>query len=65
MDYNHNNTKQHSVRMTDRLWKAYRRHRNSLGSNASEGVRDHVIDELTRAGLMTEEMLLPDPPRGW
>lgn len=58
-----NNTKQHSVRMTDRLWGAYRKHRESIDSNASAGLRDHAIAELDTAGKLTPDLLEPDEPR--
>jgi hypothetical protein len=57
------NTKQHSVRATDRLWGAYRNHRESMDSNASEGLRLHMIRELDQAGKLTPDMLAPDAPQ--
>lgn len=57
------NTTQHSVRATDRLWGAYRRHRESVDSNASEGLRFHMIKELDQAGKLTPDMLAPDDPQ--
>lgn len=54
------NTKQHSVRATDRLWSAYRVHRQSIESNASEGLRFHMIKELRKAGKLTPDLLEPD-----
>jgi hypothetical protein len=61
--YDHNNTAQHSVRMARTLWGAYRDHRRSIGSNASEGIRDHVIEELRRVGKLSDDLLEPDPKR--
>lgn len=58
-----NNTTQHSVRMTNRLWGAYRAHRESIDSNASKGLREHAIAELEAAGKLTEDLLWPDEPR--
>lgn len=58
-----NNTRQHSFRMSKRLWLAYRKHRRDIGSNASEGLRWHAIHELTEAGKMTPELLEPDDKR--
>lgn len=57
-----NNTSQHSVRVTKRLWCAYRVHRREMGSNASEGVRHHMIEELRSAGKLSEDLLKPDAP---
>lgn len=54
------NTTQHSVRATDRLWGAYRVHRESIESNASEGLRFHMIKELDDAGKLTPDLLEPD-----
>ena len=55
-----NNTRQHSFRMSRRLWAAYRKHRKEIGSNASEGLRNHAVAELDAAGKLTPEMLEPD-----
>lgn len=57
------NTTQHSVRATNRLWGAYREHRESIESNASEGLRLHMIRELDQAGKLTADMLAPDDPQ--
>lgn len=57
------NTKQHSVRATNRLWGAYRAHRESIDSNASEGLRLHMIGELDTAGKLTPDLLEPDERR--
>lgn len=57
------NTTQHSVRATKRLWGAYRAHRESIDSNASEGLRLHMIGELDLAGKLTPDLLEPDEPR--
>lgn len=55
-----NNTRQHSVRATNKLWGAYRKHRESIESNASEGLRTHMIAELEEAGKLTGDLLEPD-----
>lgn len=57
------NTTQHSVRATNRLWGAYRAYRESIESNASEGLRLHMIRELDQAGKLTADMLAPDNPQ--
>lgn len=54
------NTTQHSVRATNRLWGAYRQHRESIESNASAGLRLHMIEELRKAGKLTPDLLAPD-----
>ena len=53
------NTEQHSFRMDPRLWITYKEHRESIGSNASEGLRSHAIGELVRAGKLTPDLLEP------
>lgn len=59
------NTPQHSVRMDFVLWDAYRQHRESIESNASEGLRNHAATELHRAGKLPpgfEEYVSPGVP---
>ena len=46
-------TPQHTVRMADVLWDDYREHRTSIGSTASEGVRELMVGELRAVGKLT------------
>jgi hypothetical protein len=55
------NTRQHSFRATRRLWNAYSDMCEGRHSNASIGLRNHMIEELDRAGLLTPDLLEPDP----
>ncbi len=55
-----NNTKQHSFRMDPVVWSAYVRHREDIGSNASEGLRNHAVNELTAAGKLPPETTYRD-----